>query len=130
VSGAEIQIGDDTGMSGTTVCAMTSVIIGRGCLIGADVMIVDTDFHPIAPEGRRYSAEGVTSAPVRIGDNVFIGARTIVLKGVTIGDNTVIGAGSVVTKNLPANVVAAGNPARVLGPLPAERSGVGGPSAC
>ena len=118
---AEIRIGDDTGMSGTTVCAAVSVVIGRGCLFGADVMVVDTDFHPLGLEGRRYAREGVASAPVHIGDNVFLGARTLVLKGVSIGDNTVVGAGSVVTRSLPADVIAAGNPVRVLRSLDPTR---------
>lgn len=123
-AGAEIIIGDDTGLSGTTVCAAISVIIGRGCLFGSDVMVVDTDFHPLAPEGRRYAKVGTASSPVRIGDNVFLGARALVLKGVTIGDNTVVGAGSVVTRNLPSNSIAAGNPARVVGAMPSTNPGM------
>jgi acetyltransferase-like isoleucine patch superfamily enzyme len=115
--GAHILIGDDTGLSGTTICAASSIEIGQGCLMGADVMIVDTDFHPLAPEGRRYAQVGAATAPVRIGNNVFLGARTVVLKGVTIGDNTVVGAGSVVTKDLPENVLAGGNPAHIIRPL-------------
>lgn len=111
--GAQITIGDESGLSGTTICAAKSVSIGKRCLIGADVLITDTDFHPIAMEGRRYKgASAAASSPIVIEDDVFIGARSIILKGVRIGNGTVIGAGSVVTKDIPANSVAAGNPAR------------------
>jgi acetyltransferase-like isoleucine patch superfamily enzyme len=111
---ARIEVGDDAGLSGTTICAATSVSIGAECLIGADVSIVDTDFHPLAPTGRRYSREGIAHFPVAIGRNVFIGTGSRILKGAQIGDDTVIGAGSVVTGTIPAGVIAAGNPCRVL----------------
>ena len=68
--------------------------------------------HPIHPELRRKQAQ--YNLPIKIGNNVWIGANAVVLPGVSIGDNTVIGAGSVVTKKIPANVVAVGNPCRVL----------------
>lgn len=116
-SGARITIGRDTGMSGTTVCAATAVSIGAGCLFGADVQVTDTDFHAIAPEGRRYAREGIQSRAVCIGNNVFVGARALILKGASIGDNSVIGAGSVVVGTIPPNVIAAGVPAKILRPL-------------
>ena len=113
LSGAQISIGDESGLSGTTICAAKSVSIGKRCLIGADVLIADTDFHPIAMEGRRYKGVSeAASSPIVIEDDVFIGARSIILKGVRIGQGSVIGAGSVVTKDIPANSVVAGNPAR------------------
>ena len=115
-SGARISIGENAGLSGTVVCAATGVEIGADCLIGADVQIVDTDFHSIQPEGR-YSCinpDKIAAAPVRIGRNVFIGAGSKILKGVTIGENSVIGAGSIVTRDIPSNVIAAGNPVRVI----------------
>lgn len=118
---ARITIGANVGLSGTTICATHAVTIGDDCLIGADVMIVDSDFHPIAPEGRRYAPlAAALGKPVRIGHNVFIGSRTTILKGVTIGDNSVIGAGSMVTKDIPANVIASGVPCRVISTLPAS----------
>jgi acetyltransferase-like isoleucine patch superfamily enzyme len=91
--------------------------------MGADVLIADTDFHPVDALPRRHAPESAAaSVPVHIHDDVFLGARTIVLKGVTIGAGTVVGAGSVVTSCLPAGVVAAGNPCRVVRSLaPAER---------
>jgi len=116
-SGASIKIGVHTGLSGTTICAAQEVTIGNYVLVGANVTIVDTDFHSIDPEGRRYRGDfdHILSAPVRVEDNVFIGAGAYVLKGVTIGKNSVIGAGSVVARDVPPNSVAAGNPARVIG---------------
>jgi acetyltransferase-like isoleucine patch superfamily enzyme len=113
--GAEIVIGDDTGLSGTTICAQTSVRVGARCLFGADVTIVDTDFHPIAPQERRFKPLSASeSRPVVIEDNVFIGGSSMILKGVTIGRNSVVGAGSIVTRSIPENVIAAGNPCRVV----------------
>jgi acetyltransferase-like isoleucine patch superfamily enzyme len=117
---AQIIIGNDVGMSGGTICAARAVSIGAGTLIGANVTIVDTDFHPVAPENRRYSREDVAVAPVMIEENVFIGTDCLILKGVVIGANSVIGAGSVVTKSIPANVIAAGNPCRMVKPLAGE----------
>jgi acetyltransferase-like isoleucine patch superfamily enzyme len=114
--GARIIIGNDVGLSGTVICAAVMVEIGADCLIGADVQIVDTDFHPVEPEGRTHCGDParIAVAPVTIGKNVFIGAGCKILKGVTIGENSVIGAGSIVTRDIPANVIAAGNPARVI----------------
>lgn len=114
--GAEIVIGADVGMSGGTICAVHRIEIGDGTLLGADVRIVDTDFHPLDSASRRYAPipEPQQRDAVRIGRNVFLGTRAIVLKGVEIGDNTVVGAGSVVSSSLPPNTVCAGNPAVVL----------------
>lgn len=111
--GAKIEIGNDVGMSGVTICAAQSVRIGKQCLFGANVLIADTDFHALAPQGRRYNNHeaDIATAPIIIGENVFIGTGSIILKGVEIGENSVIGAGSVVSKSVPANVIAAGNPA-------------------
>jgi len=112
---AELIVGDDVGMSGCTICAAERISVGNDCLIGANVLIANTDFHPIAAQGRSYSKENVQTAPVVIGDNVFIGANAMILKGSRIGDNAVIGAGSVVTGDIPTDAVAAGAPARVIG---------------
>jgi len=89
----------------------THIYVGDHTMFGPNVTVA-TAGHPIVPELR----ENVTqfNIPVYIGRNVWIGAGVIILPGVTIGDNTVIGAGSVVTKDIPANVVAVGNPCRVL----------------
>lgn len=115
-SGARISIGSGTGMSGTTICAAVDVTVGERVLIGADVLIADTDFHPVDsfPRTGLPVPPGHLEDRVAIGDDTFIGARSIVLRGVRIGPGSVIGAGSLVTKDIPAGVVAAGSPARVL----------------
>jgi len=116
---ARIFIGSDTGLSGVVICAAISIEIGSKCLLGADVQIFDNDFHTISPENRRHesSPDKVGCAPIIIEDNVFIGTGSKIMKGVTIGHNSVIGAGSIVTKNIPANSIAAGNPAKIIGQL-------------
>lgn len=111
--GARVLIGDNVGMSAVTISAFEEIVIGDGTLIGGNVLITDSDWHPIVPDRRQQFDEAAT-APVKIGRNVFIGTRSVVLKGVTIGDNCVIGAGSVVVKDIPANVVAGGNPCKII----------------
>ena len=114
--GATLEIGDDTGISGGSFCAARSVKIGKGCLIGANALVTDCDFHALKPEGRRHNSnpEDVGCEPVVIEDNVWLGANVTVLKGVRIGRDTVVAAGSVVTKSLPEGVLAAGVPAKVI----------------
>ena len=89
----------------------THIYIGDCTMLGPNVVIA-TAGHPILPELREKALQ--FNLPVHIGRNCWLGAGVIVLPGVTIGDNTVIGAGSVVTKDIPANVVAVGNPCKVL----------------
>lgn len=110
---AKIQIGRNVGISGCTISASESISIGNNVLIGSGCLITDSDAHPIHPEDRGLADQTVVS-PVVVGDDVFIGARSIVLKGVTIGKGTVVGAGSVISKDLPSMVIAAGNPARII----------------
>lgn len=110
---AEIIIGDNVGISGSSIVAAESVRIGDNVLIGANCMIIDNDFHQLSSEGRRYSKTDIGIEPVLIGNNVFIGANTIILKGTFIGDNAVIGAGSVVRGKIPENSIAFGNPVLV-----------------
>lgn len=116
---AQIRVGENSGLSGTSICAMKSVSIGRNCLIGANVTIADTNFHSLKIENRRFNnnSEEIDSFPIVIEDNVFIGTGCLILKGVTIGENSVVGAGSVVTRSIPANKIAAGNPARIIGEI-------------
>ena len=109
-SEASITIGNPAGLSSTVLSCRDSIVIGEGTMIGADCLIVDNDFHEI-PLG---SDNRVKSKPVEIGSKVFIGARSIILKGVHIGDGSVIGAGSVVSTDVPCGSVYAGNPARLI----------------
>jgi maltose O-acetyltransferase len=90
---------------------VATIIIGDDVQIGPNVQLL-TPTHPVDPGPRRAKWEA--GEPIAIGDNVWLGGGAIVLAGVTIGENTVVGAGAVVTKDLPANVVAVGNPARVV----------------
>lgn len=112
---SSIVIGDNVGISGSTICASKNVTIGNNVIIGSGCLIMDTDAHPLGWQERRdCSSEAVLSSPVTIGNDVFIGARSIILKGVTIGDRSVIGAGSVVSKDVPADCIVAGNPAVII----------------
>ncbi|WP_322907587.1 DapH/DapD/GlmU-related protein [Paenibacillus sp. SGZ-1009] len=115
-SDANITIGDDVGISGASICAMSSVNIGNEVMLGVNVQISDTDFHPLKPDGRRFNKNSadIGIAPTAIEDNVWVGANSIILKGVTIGKNSIIGAGSIVSASIPANCIAAGVPARVI----------------
>ena len=109
-----IEIGDDVAISGGTIVASGHVRIGDGCLIGANCLIVDTDFHPVHSPSRRYADRPSFRQldAVAIGQNVFIGTGSKILKGVRIGDNSVVGAGSVVVSSFPANSIIAGAPAK------------------
>jgi maltose O-acetyltransferase len=109
-----IEVGDETLFNnGVTLRAEgPGICIGRDCLFGWSVNVLDSDFHDLRPARRRTGTQATSH--VVIGNNVFIGASTHVLKGVTIGDDTVVGAGSVVLRSLPAGVIAGGNPARVI----------------
>ena len=114
-AGSTIKIGNNVGISGSTINATTTIEIGNNVLIGSGCLITDTDSHPIDWKVRIDERnENTRKAPIKICDNVFIGARSIILKGVTIGENSIIGAGSVVSKNVPANCIACGNPAKII----------------
>ena len=99
---------------GLTLVDDTYIRVGDNCMFGPSVVIA-TAGHPILPALREQGLQ--YNAPVRIGKNCWLGAGALVMPGVTIGDNSVIGAGSVVTRDIPSNVVAAGNPCRVLRPV-------------
>ncbi len=113
-AGASLSVGARFAMSGGSLCAAQCIQIGSDVSIGANSLVIDTDFHPLSAEMRAVDPQGGKSRPIFIADGAFIGANCIVLKGVTIGCGSVIGAGSVVTKSVPPGVVAAGNPARVI----------------
>ncbi len=113
--GARLTIGDDVGMSGCSITACERVSIGDRVLIGAGALITDSDAHPLSAAGRAGTGEAGRSRPIEIGDDVFIGARAIILKGVTVGRGAVVGAGAVVTKTVEAGLIVGGNPAKVIG---------------
>jgi hypothetical protein len=119
-AGAEMLVGENFSMTGGSLCAAVQIVIGNNVAVGANTMIVDTDFHPLDPACRSLSPQEGKSAPITIMDNVFIGMNSIILKGVCLGTGCVIGAGSVVTRDVPAGMIAAGNPARVIGPVKKE----------
>lgn len=115
--GAKLTIGQNTNMSQTTLVCHTSIDIGSNVKIGGGVCIYDTDFHSLDKEKRVSLDEDFKFkkvSPVCIEDYVFIGAYSMILKGVTIGENSIIGACSLVTKDIPANEIWGGNPAKML----------------
>jgi acetyltransferase-like isoleucine patch superfamily enzyme len=113
-SGSRLILGPGVGLSGSVICAGSSITIGEQTILGAGAMILDNDFHLPAGEWGWGTDTTFNAQPIEIGRGVFIGARAIILKGVTIGDRAIVGAGAVVTKNVPARHLAVGNPARVL----------------
>ncbi len=110
--GENIRVGARTFVNyNLTALDVAAITIGEDCQIGPNVQLL-TPTHPIDPQPRRDKLEA--AQPITLGDNVWLGGGVIVCPGVTIGDNSVIGAGSVVTRDIPANVVAVGNPARII----------------
>ncbi|SHM78589.1 acyltransferase [Fibrobacter sp. UWB7] len=113
---ATLSIGDNVGISQAALVAIDDITIGNNVKIGGGVCIYTTDFHSLDPLIRKTKDDMKNRAkkPVAIKDNAFIGARSIILKGVTVGENSIVGAGSVVTKSIPDNQIWAGNPARFI----------------
>jgi len=106
----KIEIGNNCGFSGTAIGAFDSITIEDNVRCGANTLITDADWHMDDPRVG-------PAKPIIIRKNVWIGYNTVVLKGVEIGENTIIGAGSIVTSNIPPNVIASGNPCKVIKPL-------------
>lgn len=124
---ATCKIGDFSLINGAMIMASERIEIGSHCLISWNVGIADSDFHPLDAARRRLDTMAlapfykdrpprpdITARPVLIKDNVWIGFNAVILKGVTIGENSIIAAGAVVTKDVPANVVVAGNPGVIV----------------
>jgi len=115
--GAKLTIGDHVGISQTAIICHNNIFIGNNVKIGGGVCIYDTDFHALDYRYRAIQSTDFAhkvNKPVTVEMNVFIGAHSLILKGVTIGENSIVGAGSVVTKSIPANQIWAGNPAKFI----------------
>ncbi|WP_339709588.1 acyltransferase [uncultured Kriegella sp.] len=116
---AVLNIGSGAGISNSTIICQDKITIGDNVKIGGSVKIYDTDFHSLDADNRRIKEKDLPNTkPVVIDDNSFIGAHSIILKGVTIGENSIIGAGSVVTKTIPSGEIWAGNPAKFIRSIP------------
>lgn len=121
---AEIVIGNNCGMSSTVIWAKDKIHIGNNVLIGGGCLLLDSDSHSLDYrirngsirdiDGKTIDSKMAKKRPICIEDDVLIGARSIILKGVTIGARSIIGAGSIVTTNIPSDCIAAGNPCRVI----------------
>lgn len=110
---SKIKIGNNVIINNNcNIVAVNQIEIGDDCIIGINFSVIDSDFHHL-DINKRFEKEP-PSKPVKIGKNVFIGNNVTVLKGVVISDNTVIGNGSIVSSSIPENVIAAGNPARII----------------
>lgn len=115
MNGGILILEEGSGISNSSIYCVKSIRIGKNVFIGADCKIFDTDFHSLYLSERiSGSDQGMKSAPIVIEDGVFIGAASIILKGVHIGRESIIGAGSVVTTNVPPFEVWAGNPAKFI----------------
>lgn len=113
---ATVRVGHRSFLNGARFTAVTRIEIGDDATI-ADARLMDTDFHSLSKR-RQHRDAPIGVAPIRIHDNVWIAAGSAVLKGVTIGENSVIAFGSVVVKDIPANVIAGGNPCKEIGAVP------------
>lgn len=105
-AGARLRLGSGFFNNGSLLICGSEITIGENCMFGEQVVIRDDDSHEIDGHPRR--------APITIGDNVWVGMRAVILKGVTIGDGAVVAAGSIVTKDVPAGALVGGVPARVI----------------
>ncbi len=107
-----VSIGSNCGLSGTVIAATKSICIGNRVMFGANVTVTDGDRHSLNAAQRFFGEQG-SSAPISIGDDVWIGMNSVILKGVTIGEGAVIAANSLVNKDIPAYTIAAGTPAKI-----------------
>jgi acetyltransferase-like isoleucine patch superfamily enzyme len=117
IGSGQIEIGDFSGGSAVVISSRAKVTIGKHVKLGGNVRIFDHNYHSLNPENRRngrLDSQDVHTAPVIIGNDVFVGTNAMILKGVTIGDRAIIAAGSVVTKDVPADEVWGGNPAACI----------------
>lgn len=110
---ARIVVGHGTRLNGISAMAYSTITVGPRCIV-ASTMLVDTDFHSTDPELRHDPDAPFAVAPIELKENVWLAGQSAILKGVTIGENSIVAFRAVVTKDVPANVVAGGNPARVV----------------
>lgn len=127
-----LRIGDYSYIGRARIFAAQKVVIGKGVLVSDHVVIMDSDLHSqrAAQRGKTMVDwqknifpdvyTNIKANPLQIGDYVWIGANSVILKGVTIGDGSIVGAGSVVTKDVPPYMIVAGNPARIIREIPPE----------
>lgn len=125
-AGGKITIGEGAHIGPfTTIGAVKSVEIGKYAMISSHVDVMDNNNHPVHPNDRlKMNKDGVNSplkrwvnsasASIRIGENTWIGKKSIILKGVDVGNNSIVATGAVVNKNVPSNSIVAGNPARTV----------------
>lgn len=121
---SRIEIGDNVAISSACLWAKERITIGKNVNIGGDCLLLDNDAHPLDYIQRRAVflqevgwanyQKTISTGPIEIGDDVWIGTRCIILKGVHIGARSIIAAGSVVVKDIPSDVIAGGNPCKVL----------------
>lgn len=111
VEGGRLTLGHNSYMNASLIQCASSITIGDNCAIASDVLIQDTDFHPMLDEDGN---EKTYTKPISIGNHVWICAKATILKGVTIGDGAIVAAGAVVTKDVPPYTLVGGNPARVI----------------
>lgn len=112
-----LKIGNNVGMSSSSILCKHHISIGNNVIIGGNTLIIDSDSHSLDALSRITKSNDMAttkSGEVTIGNNVFIGARSVILKNVTIGENVIVGASSVVTKSIPANELWGGNPAKFI----------------
>ena len=111
----QLSIGNNVLMGrNTTILCVNKVTIGDDCMFASNCFVSDENHGMDPSSGVRYEKQKLTTKPVVLGRNVWVGEKAIILPGVTVGDNAIIGAGSVVTKDVPANTIAVGNPAKVI----------------
>lgn len=111
LDGGRLVLGRNSYMNESLIQCASSITIGENCAIASEVLIQDTDFHPMLDENGN---EKTYTKPITIGNHVWICAKATILKGVTVGDGAIIAAGAVVTKDVPAHALVGGNPARII----------------
>lgn len=114
LAGAQLLIDDDVGISGGAVTCRELVTLKSRVWLGSGVLLMDNDSHSLDPTERLKDIPNIRTAPVIIEEDVFVGARSIILKGTTIGPRSIVQAGSVVAGTFPADCIIGGNPARIL----------------